>query len=254
MEVLGVVDAAGADGRLVPLADHVQLALERGGIGHVRRPGPGTRGPSPARPTVPSGRGCGCRWARGASRGGCCPSWRTTIAKISFASAAACGSGDEKIRPTAYLPAGGSSASGLPSSGVTMRPLRALALEQRVRNLDQDAGAVAGVGLGTGGTAMLHALERLQAAIDDVVRGLPAQVREEPDATGVVFKRRVVQAALRPPGQLRVVHWAPRSPGDRRGHVPPGSDACEQCMSAANKYAFSLWMKCGPLEAAAISH
>ncbi len=50
------------------------------------------------------------------------PSWRTTIAKISLASAAACGSGDEKMRPTAYLPAGGSAASGVPSSGVRMRP------------------------------------------------------------------------------------------------------------------------------------
>ena len=98
----------------------------------------------------------------------------------------------------------------------------ALLLEQRVRNLDQDAGAVAGVGFGTGGTAMLHALERLQAAIDDVVRGLPAQVREEPDATGIVFKRRVIQAALRPPGQLRVVHWGTPLTGSPAGDVRRG--------------------------------
>ena len=144
------------------------------------------------------------------------------MAKISFASAAACGSGDENTRPTAYLPAGGRAASGLPSSGVDDAAVGALALEQRVRNLDQDAGAVAGVGLGTGGTAMLHALERLQAAIDDVVRGLPAQVREEPDATGVVFERRVIQAALRPPGQLRVVHWGTPLTGSPAGTRPAG--------------------------------
>ena len=51
-----------------------------------------------------------------------CPSCLTTIAKISLASAAAWGSGDENTRPTAYDPAAGSSASGVLVSGVRIRP------------------------------------------------------------------------------------------------------------------------------------
>ena len=58
--------------------------------------------------------------------------------------------------PTAYAPAAGRSKS-------------TTVAEERVRDLSQDAGAVAGVGLGAGGAAVLEVAQGGQGLVDDVV-------------------------------------------------------------------------------------
>ena len=57
----------------------------------------------------------------------------------------------------------------------------------------QDARAVAGVGLGAGGAAVLEVAQRGQRLVDDVVAGAAGQGGHEGDATGVVLVRRVVE-------------------------------------------------------------
>ena len=64
-----------------------------------------------------------------------------------------------------------------------------------MRDLDQDAGAVARLDLGPGRTAVRQALEDGQAAVDDVVVGPAVQIGHHADATGVVFVCRVVEAS-----------------------------------------------------------
>jgi hypothetical protein len=66
--------------------------------------------------------------------------------------------------------------------------------QERVGHLDQDAGAVAGVGLGAGGAAVLHVGEREQAGEHQLVGAHALQVGDERDATGVVLVPGVVQA------------------------------------------------------------
>ncbi len=63
-----------------------------------------------------------------------------------------------------------------------------------MRHLGEDAGAVARVGFGVGGTTVLQAGQRLEAMADGLVGRSTVQVRDETDATCVVFIRRVIQA------------------------------------------------------------
>ncbi len=66
--------------------------------------------------------------------------------------------------------------------------------EQGVRNLQQDARTVAGVGLTARGTSVLEIAQSGQCVLDDLVRGLTGHRRHEGDTTCVVLERRVVQA------------------------------------------------------------
>ncbi len=66
--------------------------------------------------------------------------------------------------------------------------------EETVGYLDEDAGAVAGVGLGTRGTAVLQVRQGEQTGADEFVRSFALHVRDERHATGVVFETRVVEA------------------------------------------------------------
>ena len=88
-------------------------------------------------------------------------------------------SAGRKAMPTAYAPASGSSKS------VTSR-------EEGVRYLEQDAGAVARVGLGAGGAAVLEVAQYGQRLLDQRVAGLTGEGGHEPDATGVVLVTGVV--------------------------------------------------------------
>ena len=72
-------------------------------------------------------------------------------------------------------------------------PLRLLG-EEGVRDLHQDAGAVAHQRVGADGAAMLEVLEDPQPVLDDPVRLLVLQVDDEADAAGVALVRRVVEA------------------------------------------------------------
>ncbi len=70
-----------------------------------------------------------------------------------------------------------------------------LGAEVFVRDLDQDARAVAHQLVGADGAAMVEVLEDLQALRDDRMRALALDVRHEADAAGVVLVRGVVHPA-----------------------------------------------------------
>jgi hypothetical protein len=70
----------------------------------------------------------------------------------------------------------------------------ALAPEELVGNLEEDAGAISAVALGAGGAAMLHALECTETAIDEIVTSLALEMCQEADAAGVVLEAGVVEA------------------------------------------------------------
>ena len=69
-----------------------------------------------------------------------------------------------------------------------------LRAQEGVGELDQDARAVPGVGVGALGAAVLEALQRMQRALHDLVRRGRADPCDEGDAAGVVLVARVVQA------------------------------------------------------------
>jgi hypothetical protein len=81
-------------------------------------------------------------------------------------------------------------------------------LEERMRHLQQDAGAVAGVDLAAAGAAMVEVLQDLDALLDDGVRFLALDVHDEADAAGVMLELRVIEALLC------------RRPESNRGHFP----------------------------------
>ena len=60
-----------------------------------------------------------------------------------------------------------------------------------MRDLDQNAGAVAGQRVGTDSAAMLEVLENLQGIFYDAMRFEPFEVGDEADAASIPFKRRV---------------------------------------------------------------
>jgi hypothetical protein len=62
-----------------------------------------------------------------------------------------------------------------------------------VRDLHQDAGAVAHARVGAGGAAMLQIAEDAQPVLDDEVRLAALDVGDEADAAGVLVERRIVQ-------------------------------------------------------------
>ena len=68
------------------------------------------------------------------------------------------------------------------------------AAQQLVGELDQDAGAVAGVGVGARCSAVLEVLQRDDRALHGLVAGDTVKARDHGDATGVVFIAGVVQA------------------------------------------------------------
>src|SRR5262249_769033 len=72
----------------------------------------------------------------------------------------------------------------------------ALLLDEGVRDLEEDARAVAGVLLAAAGAAVLQVDEDLHGLADEVARFAPLEVHDEADAAGVVFVLRVVQALL----------------------------------------------------------
>ena len=72
--------------------------------------------------------------------------------------------------------------------------LGAFAGEELVRDLDQDAGAVAGFRIAAAGAAVGQVDQNLNALDDDVVRFLALDVGDEADAAGIVFVARVVEA------------------------------------------------------------
>ena len=64
-------------------------------------------------------------------------------------------------------------------------------------HLHEHAGAVAGVGLGTAGAAVIEIHEDLQALLHDLVGLAALDVDDEADAAGVVLELRIVETLLR---------------------------------------------------------
>jgi hypothetical protein len=62
--------------------------------------------------------------------------------------------------------------------------------EKFVRYLDHDAGAVAGIGFATAGSAMFHVLQDGECVGDDLVGFVALDIGDKPDATCIAFKLR----------------------------------------------------------------
>ena len=69
--------------------------------------------------------------------------------------------------------------------------------QERVRHLDEDAGAVARVGLAAARAAVLEIDQDAQRLAHDVVRAVSLHVDDEADAAGVVLGARIVQTLTR---------------------------------------------------------
>ena len=61
-------------------------------------------------------------------------------------------------------------------------------------NLDQNAGAIAGLRIAAAGAAMRQVQQDLNSLFDDVVTLLTANAGDKPDAAGVMLMRRIVEA------------------------------------------------------------
>ncbi len=71
---------------------------------------------------------------------------------------------------------------------------RAGDLEEVMRDLHQDAGAVAGERVGARGAAMGQIDEDLEAVLDDAVARAALQIGDEADATGIVLVLRIIES------------------------------------------------------------
>ena len=69
-----------------------------------------------------------------------------------------------------------------------------LAGEELVRDLHQDAGAVAGARIGADRAAMLEVDQNRQRILDDLVRLAALDVGDESDAAGILGECRIVEA------------------------------------------------------------
>ena len=85
--------------------------------------------------------------------------------------------------PTPYSPSSGREK---PRTSL-FRNRNALKEYEFVWNLDQDAGAVAAVGVGPFGTAVTEVFQDGQGIVDDAVGLLPFYIGNDTDATGIVF-------------------------------------------------------------------
>ncbi len=89
--------------------------------------------------------------------------------------------------PTPYSPGGG-----------RVKPsLDAFPREKLVRNLDQHAGAIAGLRIAAAGAAVSQVDQNLNALDDNVVRLLALDVGDKADAAGIVLVARVVKTLRR---------------------------------------------------------
>jgi hypothetical protein len=78
---------------------------------------------------------------------------------------------------------------------------------EAVRHLNQDARAVSRVGFATARAAVLQVDQDLETARDDGVRTAAGDVYDEPNATGIVLERRVIQTV--PLRRIAVSRHAP---------------------------------------------
>ena len=128
--------------------------------------------------------------------------------------------------PTAYWPAGGQLEAG---DGA----------EERVRDLREDAGAVAGAGVGADRAAVLQVAQRVEGGVDDVVPGGAAQGGDHRQAAGVLLAARVVEALRRGNGAepSERTGW---SASERHGYRPHDGAAVWDVVGPSNEDARPL--------------
>ncbi len=78
--------------------------------------------------------------------------------------------------------------------------LGGLAREELVRDLHQNAGAVAGPWVGADRAAVLEVEQDLERVVDDLVGFAALDVGDEADPAGILFQRRIVESARRAGG------------------------------------------------------
>jgi hypothetical protein len=213
VEVLPLADRAVPDRVLHPLADDVELALEGGPIGdagpagdehllarrlHRPRGGPDRRGVGGDRP--PAERHLALLGHGPLQEGPALGALRLVAGQEDQAGPVVTGGGQGKAEPTA------------------------LALEEPVRHLDEDAGSVAGVRLAAAGPAMQEVLQHREGLAHDRVGLAALDVHHEADPARVVLVRRIVQALRggKPRARHRrhaivVRHGSLSTPRPRRG-------------------------------------
>ena len=75
--------------------------------------------------------------------------------------------------------------------------LQHLLLEEAVRDLDEDAAAVAELGIGPDRAAVVEIEQDLQAHLDDLMARLIVELGHEADAAGIMLLGRVIEALSR---------------------------------------------------------
>ena len=98
-------------------------------------------------------------------------------------------------------------------------PLRLLG-EELVRDLDQNAGAVAGARVGADRAAMLEIAEDGEGILDQLVRGAALDVGNEADPAGILFERGVVKSLRRRQPGVGAVGKARRGAFAARSSAP----------------------------------
>ena len=127
--------------------------------------------------------------------------------------------------------------------------------QERVRNLQQDAGTVASKRIGADRASMRQILEYLQPLLDDGVGFLALDMGDETDAAGVVFIGRIVESL----GKGRLVQvlplvskkagWAPTGCGSHELranelNIQPAGRDCKALKNCANSVVYGR--KAGP--------
>ena len=101
---------------------------------------------------------------------------------------------DELLDPSPPLGVVREEARADPVGAGPRQPLADLGAEERIRDLEEDAGAVARVGVGSLRAAVLEVRQRPQRPLHRLVARDAVQPRDEGDAAGVVLEGRVVEA------------------------------------------------------------
>ncbi len=98
--------------------------------------------------------------------------------------------------------------------------------EELVRDLHQDAGAVAHARIGADGAAMFEVAENLQAILDGLVRLLALDIGDEADAAGILVERGVVETLRQARAGIGVGISARNVAGSRHDPAPIKLGAC----------------------------
>src|SRR3989304_1164645 len=119
----------------------------------------------------------------------CWPSSSTIAANSAIACVRARSSREAKKSPAPDRPR---PAGRAPGAGGADAQGGALVHEELVRDLDEDAGAVAGIALAAAGAAVVQVLQGGDAVLHQLVRLLALELHDEADAAAIVLVARVV--------------------------------------------------------------